>query len=233
MEPTLEELQAQLATATEALEALTNEKETLTTNKQSVLEDLSKKKGQVQKFEELGDYDTLQALVQKSKDAKVKELEDSNNYDAAKEAWQNEMTTKDDIIANLNKDKVNSQLETQLRSEVTRANGSFALLEHQLRNRIDGVIKEGKVTITVNDVNGQPMFTEGKEATIKDLVSSFKENDDYAGAFTAATQISGSDTPVGGQTKVVKQPKTLAELTELAKSKGTAAALEVMNANKV
>ena len=233
MEQTLEELQAQLNTATEALKALTTEKETLNNNKQSVLEDLSKKKGQVQRFEELGDYDTLAALVQAQKATKVKELEDSNNYDAAKEAWQTEMSSKDQIIKDLNSDKVNSQLETQLRSEVTRANGSYTLLEHQLKHRIDGTIKEGKVSITVNDVNGQPMFTEGKEATIKDLVSSFKTNDDYAGAFTAATQISGSDTPVGGQTKMVKQPTSLAELTELAKTKGTAVALEAMNANKV
>jgi len=211
---------------TEELDQLKTSNESLLNKNSELLNELKQVKSSLA---DLGGLDELKNLVNTSKANTQAKLEEDNSVEELKEHFNSQIEAANNKNDQLTNGIVQNQIDTQLRSAVTKAKGSYTLLEHQLKNQVNGEYVDGKVKLTINDANGMPMMTEGKDASLGDLVNSFKVNDDFARAFDAVANISGSDTPVGGQKVMNKQPETLSEITELYKT-NPAKAMEIMKA---
>ena len=211
---------------TAALETLQQSNDSLLNKNSELLNELKQVKSSLA---ELGGLDQLKNLVTESQATTQAKLEEENNLDQLKEHFNTQIAQANNKNEELVNGIVQNQIDTHLRSAVTKAKGSYTLLEHQLKNQVSGEYENGKVKLTITDSNGMPMMTEGKDATLSDLVDSFRVNDDFARAFDATANITGSGTPVGGQKVINKQPETLAEITELYKT-NPAKAMEVMKA---
>jgi len=211
---------------TAELEQLQTSNDSLLNKNSELLNELKQVKASLN---ELGGLDQLKELVRTTQANKQAKLEEDNSLEELKAHFDEQITAANTKNEQLVDGIVQNQIDTQLRSAVTKAKGSYTLLEHQLKNQVNGEYIDGKVKLTINDSNGMPMMTEGKDASLTDLVDTFKTNDDFARAFDATANISGSGTPVGGQKTINKQPETLAEITELYKT-NPAKAMEVMKA---
>ena len=211
---------------TAQLETLQTSNDSLLNKNSELLNELKQVKSSLA---ELGGLEQLKELVSTSQANTQAKLEEENNLEQLKEHFNTQIAQANNKNDELVNGIVQNQIDTHLRSAVTKAKGSYTLLEHQLKNQVSGEYENGKVKLTITDSNGMPMMTEGKDASLTDLVDSFKTNDDFARAFDATANISGSNTPVGGQKTINKQPETLAEITELYKT-NPAKAMEVMKA---
>ena len=211
---------------TAALETLQTSNDSLLNKNSELLNELKQVKSSLA---ELGGLDQIKTIVTETQANQQAKLEENNSIEELKEHFNAQIAQANNKNDELVNGIVQNQIDTHLRSAVTKAKGSYTLLEHQLKNQVSGEYENGKVKLTITDSNGMPMMTEGKDASLTDLVDSFKTNDDFARAFDAVANISGSGTPVGGQTTINKQPETLSEITELYKT-NPAKAMEVMKA---
>ena len=205
---------------------LKSQYDALTASKSEILNDYKQFKTTI---DELGGLDSIKSSIEQTKQQKEEQLQQENSLDALKSHYDEEITKANNKNEELKLSIVNSAIDTQLRSAVTKAKGSYTLLEHQLKSQVKGQYENGKVTITVNDENGMPLMVEGKEAGLTDLVNAYKAKDDFARAFDVSQGITGSGTPTGGKVTSTKQPETLAEITELYKTNPTKA-MELMKA---
>ena len=211
---------------TAQLETLQTSNDSLVSKNSELLNELKQVKTSLA---ELGGLEQLKNLVSESQVNTQAKLEEDNNLEQLKEHFDSQIAAANNKNDELVNGIVQNQIDTHLRSAVTKAKGSYTLLEHQLKNQVSGEYENGKVKMTITDSNGMPMMTEGKDASLTDLVDSFKVKEDFARAFDATTNISGSGTPVGGQKNINKQAETLGEITELYKT-NPAKAMELMKA---
>lgn len=209
-----------------ALEQLKQSNESLLNKNRELLDELKQIKNTVN---DLGGLDTVKEVVTKSQEQQRQEMEQENSLDQLKSHYQEEIEKANRKNQELINSMVDSTVEQQLKSAVSKAKGSYSLLEHKLKNQVEGVFEDGKVKLTVKDSNGMPLMVDGKEAGLTDLVEQFKANEEYSRAFDINQGITGSGTPPGPGAKLIEEPKSLDDLTELYK-KNPARAMEAMKA---
>ena len=208
------------------LETLQQSNDSLLNKNSELLNELKQVKSSLA---ELGGLDTIKEIVTTTQAQKQAKFEEENNLEQLKEHFEQQIATEKNRNDELINSIVQNQIDAQLKSAVTKANGKYEVLEPHLKKQVKGEYIDGKVKMTITDSNGMPMMTEGKDASLNDLIGSFKNNETFARTFDAAANITGSGTPVGGQKSINKQPETLGEITELYKT-NPAKAMEVMKA---
>lgn len=90
--------------------------------------------------------------------------------------------------------RINETVSRELTEAIVAAKGNSALLLANMKGRVKGEVGEdGKVKITVLAANGEPMTTaSGADGSIKDLVESFRKDENFGIAFEAQGGGSGS-----------------------------------------
>lgn len=211
----------------EQLQALAAEKEAILNKNKELLAELAELKPLRKQLDELGGLDRIIQLENERKEQERKALEASGNVDSIKEHYANLLKQEQERANTLTSQIVNSHIDTQLRSAVSKEKGSYALLEHQLKQRVKGEYAEGKVKISVTASDGSPMLlSDGREATFADLVKEYKSNEEFSRAFEVPVA-SGSGAGVGnGRGVNFSEPgkMTLDEITQLHKTNPGAAA---------
>lgn len=129
-------------------------------------------------IEALGGLAALQELP-KTKEAVKTKSEQETAYAEQVKALQTELN-------GIKAREVNGLLQAKLHKEIRDADGVPELLETHLRSRIKHEQDDaGALKVTVLDRNGIPMIVDGKDASLKDLLTEFKANTTLARAFNA------------------------------------------------
>lgn len=208
------------------LQQLQSSNDSLVSKNQELLNELKQLKATVN---DMGGLDSLKQIVATNTQQKQEQLEKENSLDALKAHYDEQIGLANKKNDELTNSIVQNTIDAQLKSAVTKAKGSYTLLEHQLKTQVQGVYDNGQVKLSVNDKNGMPLMVDGKEATLTDLVNAYKTNEEFARAFDVSQGITGSGAPAGSQITSSKAPETLSEITELYK-KNPGKALEIMKA---
>jgi hypothetical protein len=214
---------------TDNLDQLKTSNESLLNKNQELLNELKQIKSQVN---ELGGLDTVKQAVKTQKQLEQEALEKESNVEQLKNHFNEQIRLANEKNETLVKGIVDTKVETLLKTAVTQAKGSYALLEPQLKKHIDASYEDGQVKVTVKDSAGMPMMIDGREASINDLIDYTRKQEEYSRAFDNTPAMSGSGAPVGSAKQLVEQPKSLDELTELYK-KNPQRALEAMKARGI
>lgn len=173
---------------------------------------------QLKDYASLGDIETLRALVEKSNKADVKDenVQIDPKLSAQIEHLTNELNSEKSKREQREKALVNSFATAEITSIIAKHKGVPELLNHVVSSRVDAALNnEGRIVLTVKNADGSPMFKNGKEASLEDLISEIKSNQIYGRAFDAeAVQGSGSRPQT---TKTVKPVSEGLNLTEIMK----------------
>lgn len=198
------------------LQALAAEKEAILSKNKELLAEMADLKALRKQLDELGGLDRVKQLEDERREQAQKALEASGNVDSIKEHYSNLLKQEQERASALTSQIVNSHIDTQLRSAVSKEKGSYALLEHQLKSRIKGEYVEGKVKVNILATDGSPMLlSDGREATFTDLVKEYKSAEEFSRAFEAPVS-SGSGATNGSGVNFSNPDKmTLDEITKL------------------
>ena len=160
---------------------------------------------QVKAFSALGDIDTLTKALEfytKGQEDKTKQG-DAPQADAKLvaqlEHLQKELDNERGIRTKREQTMVNSFASAEITAAIARNKGNPKLLAHAVQSRVEATLKDdGTVGITVKNPDGSPMFKNGKEASLDDLLNEIKADADYGVAFAAdTTQGSGARQSAG------------------------------------
>lgn len=122
--------------------------------------------------------------VKTPKEEKKTETPDANIFNAKIEHLNSELQKRESVVNNYKTKLLNTHVESTLVSEIAKADGITELLKPMLQSRIRSSIDDnGDISVTIVNPDGTPMFRDGKEATIKDLINDIKSNEMFAGAF--------------------------------------------------
>lgn len=186
--------------------------------KRSKDELLGEKKQLQKQLKEVDDLGGIEALkeVPKVKEEAAKKTNEEHTYADQVKALQKQIT-------DMRERDVNSKLNARIQNEIRELKGAPELLESHVKSRIKHEVSEdGSLKVTVLDTNGVPMFVDGKEAGIKDLLTEFKGHQTLSRAFDAP-QLNGAGSKPSAATTTAANPfasatKNLSEQGRLVKS---------------
>ena len=229
MEQTPADIKQEATTPEVDVESLQASNEALKNKNVELLDELKQLRNSVK---ELGGIETIRTTLNELKSKQVEKYEQENSIEQLKQHYQDEIEKarkkNQELIDNI----VQSNIDQQLRSAVTKNKGSYTLLEPQLRRHVKGEYVDGKVVVKVVDERGLPFMVEGKEAGISDLVAHFKTQEEFSRAFDVTPGITGSGAPATGGNPSNPVPTNLSELTALYQ-KNPARALEAMRSKGI
>lgn len=158
-------------------------------------------KSELDKFKSLGiEPDQLPTILDEYKQLKNKPADKQTEpvvdpkLVAQLEHFKTELSTRDQKLNTLQTKLVTSALDATVMGEIVKADGIPVLLKPLITSRIKTELDENaQVKITVLNEDGSPMFKNGKEASVEDLINQLKANEEFSGAFKVK-QVSGSGT---------------------------------------
>lgn len=155
--------------------------------KRSKDELLGEKKELARQLKEVNDLGGLDALkeVPKVKEEVAKKTTEEQTYADQVKALQKQLT-------DMRQQDTNAKLQARIHDDIRELKGAPELLESHVKSRIKHeMADDGSLKVTVLDKNGVPMFVDGKEAGIKDLLNEFKGHQTLSRAFDAP-QLNGA-----------------------------------------
>jgi len=156
---------------------------------QELLSDLAKMKQFRKTIDELGGLDTFKEIVTKQKEAKLKQVEDSGDMAAIKKQYQDEVAQLKTQLDNLNKDRLNTKVEEQLRQAVQEAGGIFELVAPAMKKHVHAEMTEDGLNLEVLDETGHLWIKDGRDAKLSDLVEKLRADTIYSKAFDKAMAV--------------------------------------------
>lgn len=147
---------------------------------------------QLNAFKGLGDLDTLTKALEfytKGQEDKTKQG-DAPQADAKLlaqlEHLQKELDNERGIRTKREQAMVTSFADAEITAAIARSKGIPELLKHVVQSRVEATLKDdGTIGLTVKTADGAPMFKNGKEASLDDLLNEIKANQVYGRAFDA------------------------------------------------
>lgn len=147
------------------------------------------------RFEQYGGLDGMEALAKQAADAEQARkkaeqevLEKSGNVEDVKKHYSGQLSAAQQELADLKAAILNEKVSAKINAEIREAKGVPELLESHVRSRVRSEMVDGKLKITVLNASGGPMLKDdGKEASVKDLISELRTNAIYQRAFEAPT----------------------------------------------
>lgn len=146
---------------------------------------------QLKDYAALGDIATLRAALEKV--SAVDEKKDDKTVVDPKLTAQIEHLTKEleserGLRTKREQALVGSFAQAEIASVIAKHKGVPELLSHVVSSRVEASLTdEGKITLVVKNVDGSPMFKNGKEASVEDLITEIKANPIFGRAFDADT----------------------------------------------
>lgn len=183
---------AKLIEDSDAVKSLRSKRDELLGEKQSW-------KQKWEKYEALGDVDTLSKLVNASK-TKTEKTDDNVNPDLV-EALKKQIGERDSALELFKANYVKTQVDSKIESAIAEAKGNPRLLKHIVQERIKATLDdEGKVSIAVFTKEGKGMFRrDSAPATIEDLIAELRDDADLGIAFQGSGA-NGSGTRTASKT---------------------------------
>jgi hypothetical protein len=165
-------------------------KEPVISKNKEILEKLTALNGTVQQF---GGLDAIKSMAEQVTQYKAQaEAKPKDDIESVKKTYADQLAGVSAERDSLKQRLVERDVQTALHNAIRDAKGEPALLEPIVRSRIKAEAIEGKVRIGVLTVDGVPMLnSEGKDASVKDLLAEIRSDGRYARAFEA-TKASGS-----------------------------------------
>lgn len=172
-------------------------------------------KAELDKFKALGvEPDALPTILEEYNKLKTTKKDDKPTEPvidpklvAQLEHFKTELSARDQKLNALQSKFISSALDSVVMGEIAKADGIPLLLKPLISSRIKTELDESaQLKITVLNDDGTPMFKNGKEASVEDLINQLKANEDFSGAFRVK-QVSGSGTrQSGGRASVTADP---------------------------
>lgn len=192
----------------------------LRTKKDELLSKNVQMKTQLEAYLALGDVETLSKAVSAFK--QTGEKKDDVTVDpkltAQLEHLTKELENERGLRTKREQKMVASFANAEVTSVIAKHKGVPELLNHVVSSRVEAKLTDdGVISITIKNTDGSPMFKNGKEATLEDLMAEIKANPIYGRAFDA-DNTQGSGTRPSKQTiKSVDFDDPNVNLTELMK----------------
>lgn len=166
-----------------------------------LLEEVRNLKEKTKTYEALGDAATIKTILSEYEQNKSKAAETeqethrkNGNFEALEKNLRDELTKREQKIELFKNKAIQAKVDADLKSAIAEAKGSTELLLPILKARVKGSFnEEGELVIEVVDPDGKAMYEGGNAASVKDLVTSVKNNEIYGRAFEG-TGASGSGT---------------------------------------
>lgn len=165
----------------------------LRTKKDELLSKNVQLTNQLKAFEGLGDVDTIRKALEiytKSQEEVKNKQDVAPQVDpklvAQLEHLQKELENERGVRTKREQAMITTFADAEITSAIARSKGIPELLKHVVQSRVEATLKEdGKIGITIKNSDGSPMFKNGKEASLDDLLSEIKANAVYGRAFDA------------------------------------------------
>lgn len=168
----------------------------LRTKKDELLSKNVQMKTQLEAYSALGDVETLSKAVSVFK--QTGEKKDDVTVDpklaAQLEHLTKELENERGLRTKREQKMVASFANAEVTSVIAKHKGVPELLNHVVSSRVEAKLTDdGLISISIKNTDGSPMFKNGKEATLEDLMAEIKANPIYGRAFDADnTQGSGT-----------------------------------------
>jgi hypothetical protein len=145
------------------------------------------------KIEAYGGFDQIDTIYQKTseaetarKKAEAEAIEKSGDVEKLKAHYAEQLSARDKELSDMRASALNEKVSAKINAAIREAKGVPELLEPHVRSRIQSALVDGQLKITVLNESGGPMLkSDGKEATVKDLISELRTNAIYQRAFEA------------------------------------------------
>lgn len=195
------------ALLTAAFEGASSGEAALKANRDAILGEKKELERKLAEIEALGGLAALKAVPELDKTVKTKTAAESTYAEQVRELQKQLTAMKDQVV--------NKELQAKLSQEIRDAQGAPELLESHIKSRIKHELDQnGQLKITVLDKNGIPLICDGRDATIKDLLSEFKGNTVLARAFDAPALNGAGTKPTNGSGAPNPFAKTTLNLSE-------------------
>lgn len=176
--------------------AIETAKAPLVTKRDELLASLMEKGNKLKSFE-----DAATQAEAARKQAELLAAEKDGSVESVKTHFSGLLSAKEQELNDLRASILNEKVSNKLNAAIREVKGVPELLEPHLRGRIKADLVEGKVKISVLTANGMPMLnTDGKDATLVDLLNEFKGNAIFGRAFEAPAAGGTGGRPSGQQT---------------------------------
>lgn len=155
-----------------------------------------------EKYEALGDVDTLSKLLEASKNKSDKTDDKNNNVDPdLVESLKKQISERDSALELFKTNYVKTQVDAKVESAIAEAKGNPRLLKHIVQERIKTSLgDDGQVQIEVYTKDGKKMFRrDSAPATIEDLIAELRDDADLGIAFQGSGA-NGSGTRTASKT---------------------------------
>lgn len=182
---------AKLIEDTDAVKALRNKRDEL-------LGEKDKWKQKWEKYEALGDVDTLQKALEAVKNKSDKTDTKDNADPDLIESLKKQIGERDSALELFKTNYVKAQVDSKVESAIAEAKGNPRLLKHLVSERIKTSLgDDGQVQIEVYTKDGKKMFrNDSSPASISDLIAEMRNDEDLGIAFQGSgANGSGTRTP--------------------------------------
>ena len=161
----------------------------LRSKRDELLGEKDKWKQKWEKYEALGDVDTLQKLLEASKNKSDKTDDKNNNVDPdLVESLKKQISERDSALELFKTNYVKTQVDAKVESAIAEAKGNPRLLKHIVQERIKTSLgDDGQVQIEVYTKDGKKMFRhDSSPASIADLIADLRNDEDLGIAFASS-----------------------------------------------
>ena len=190
----------------------------LRTKKDELLSKNAQLTSQLKAFEGLGSAEdirkAMEFYVNSQKDDKNKQdvaPQVDTKLVAQLEHLQKELEHERGVRTKREQAMVTSFTDAEITAAIARNKGIPELLKHVVQSRVEATLQDdGKISLTIKQSDGSPMFKNGKEASLDDLLNEIKANAVYGRAFDAdAVQGSGTRPNQSG-----KKPNVVSDMND-------------------
>ena len=166
-------------------------KQPLVKKRDDLLSELKTARGRLSDLPENLDELKEASTKVKSYEEKIAELQkqiNSSNPDEKleqlKQSYEEKLESMNQRHSQFVKSYADSTVSSKITESIRKEKGIPELLSHVVRQRVKETVDDnGNVKVEVLSADGKPLFIDGKEATIDDVVRELKTHDNFARAF--------------------------------------------------
>lgn len=167
----------------------------LRSKRDELLGEKDKWKQKWEKYESLGDVETLQKALEAAKKGEGNKTNSTQVDPDLVESLKKQLTERDQALDLFKTNFIKSQVDATVEAAITEAKGNSRLLKHIVQERIKTSLSDdGQVQIEVYTKDGKKMFrNDSSPASISDLIADLRNDEDLGIAF-ASSGANGSGT---------------------------------------
>jgi len=173
-------------TTDEGKSLLEEQKKPLLQKRDEIFDTMNSMKSELQSYKE-----KESASEQAAREAEEERLKGSQDLDALKAFYDTELQQSKAAVTELTQKVASKERDRIIAETASKHSNSPKPLQLLLRDRITVAMEGGETTTTVLDEGGEPMYFEGKPATIDHVIDELKSNETYAPFFSGTGDRAG------------------------------------------